>query len=73
MAAKLLPAKPCRQAFAAERSFPAGVLGPVLFWALARLAARRASEIGFLVWSDIRSPFWLKTPATWIAGATENV
>ena len=36
--------KPCLRALREARALPSGVLGPVDFWALARLAASRASE-----------------------------
>src|SRR6266508_1964379 len=39
---------PCFRAFLETFFFPAGVRGPVDFWALARLAARRLGEIGGL-------------------------
>ncbi len=35
-------------AFFDTRSLPSAVRGPVDFWALARLAARRRSEMGWL-------------------------
>ena len=38
--------KPCLMAFCAERVLPSGVLGPVDWTALARLAARRLREMG---------------------------
>ena len=36
-------------AFWEERALPAGLVGPVDFWALARLAASFAGEMGILV------------------------
>src|SRR5262249_47060929 len=41
-----MAAKPCLQAFREERALPSGVRGPVLFSALARLAANCFSQIG---------------------------
>jgi hypothetical protein len=40
--------KPCLMAFWEERALPAGLVGPVDFLALARLAASCFSEMGIL-------------------------
>jgi hypothetical protein len=45
---KDLKGMPWRVALSAERRSPSGVRGPVDFWALARLTARRRSETGRL-------------------------
>src|SRR5262245_41303589 len=51
---------PCLRALKRTRSFPSGVLGPVLFWALRRLASICFwVAIWFLVlcpWSVVRCP-----------------
>src|SRR5687767_3489115 len=43
---------PCFTAFNLEAARPSRVLGPVDFWALARLAARRSSEVVFIIISN---------------------
>ena len=42
------PVRPCLRELARDRSFPSGVLGPVDFWALRRLASIRAWEVGMV-------------------------
>src|SRR5436190_6697845 len=44
--------RPCFRAFILEAARPLGVLGPVDFWALARLAAMRSSEVVFNIISN---------------------
>src|ERR1022692_2271654 len=46
---KVEAVNPCLRAFCAERDLPSGERGPVDWAALARLAASRLREIGFLV------------------------
>lgn len=41
--------RPCFRAFWDERAWPWGVRGPVLCWALAALAARRAGELDMIL------------------------
>ena len=47
---------PWRTPFKDERCLPSGVRGPVDFFALARLAARRASEMGRLGFPSVAAP-----------------